>query len=137
MTSSSTTTSFRGEPPSFRPWVWGFRISPHGRRGNQMSECVPPSVGPAHSFLFLCRFNPDRFAPHTSHARRGLEFCPFGTPSRRKCPGYIFSHFETTVILSILLHRFQVVLVPNQVVERDYGLVTMPKNELYISIKER
>lgn len=83
------------------------------------------------------RFNPDRFAAHTSHAKRGLEFCPFGTPSRRKCPGYVFSHFETTVILSILLQRFRIVPVPDQVVELDHGLVTGPKSELYITVKER
>jgi cytochrome P450 len=85
----------------------------------------------------LCRFNPDRFAVHTDHARRGLEFCPFGTPSRRKCPGYTFSHFETTVILAILLFRFQLVAVPDQVVERDHGLVTMPAKELFVLVKER
>jgi cytochrome P450 family 20 subfamily A len=85
----------------------------------------------------LEEFNPDRFAVHTDHARRGLEFCPFGTPSRRKCPGYTFSHFETTVILAILLFRFQLVAVPDQVVERDHGLVTMPAKELFVLVKER
>ena len=39
--------------------------------------------------------------------------------------------------MSILIHRFQVVPIPGQVVEREYGLVTAPKDELYISIKER
>lgn len=85
----------------------------------------------------LAEFNPDRFAPHSDHGRRGLEFCPFGTPSRRKCPGYVFSHFETTVMLSVLLYRYQVVAVPDQKVERDHGLVTMPAKELYILVKER
>ena len=87
--------------------------------------------------VLLHSFNPDRFAPHTSHARRGLEFCPFGTPGQRKCPGYVFSHFETTVMVSILIRQFQLVPIPGQVVERDYGLVTMPKNEIYITVEER
>ena len=88
-------------------------------------------------YHFPHRFNPDRFAPETSHARRGLEFCPFGTPSRRICPGNVFSHFEITIFVSILIHRFQVVPIPDQVVEREYGLVITPKNELFISVKER
>ena len=37
----------------------------------------------------------------------------------------------------ILLCQFQVVPVPNQNVERDYGLVTTPKSELYITVRER
>ena len=89
--------------------------------------------------LFSCyhRFNPDRFAPNGPHAQRGLEFCPFGIPGRRKCPGSFFTHFETTIMAGILLHRFQVVLLPNQKVEKYYGLATMLKNELYITVKER
>ena len=86
---------------------------------------------------FPTRFNPDRFAPHTDRACRGLEFCPFGIPSRHKCPGYLFSHFETTVLLSILVHQFQLIPIPDQEVEHDYGLVTMPAKEIYISVKER
>ena len=90
------------------------------------------------AMVFLHRFNPDRFATHTSHARRGLEFCPFGIPSRRKCPAYIFSHFEITIIISILIRRFQLFRFPNQLVELDYGLFsTLPKDELYIFVKER
>ena len=83
-----------------------------------------------------CRFNPDRFAPTTSHAKRGLEFCPFGTPSDRKCPAYLLAHFETTIILAILLYKFQIFPVPNQVVRREHGLVTKPAEEVYIIVKK-
>lgn len=40
-------------------------------------------------------------------------------------------------MLSVLLYRYQVVAVPDQKVERDHGLVTMPAKELYILVKER
>ena len=40
-------------------------------------------------------------------------------------------------MVSILIRQFQLVPIPGQVVERDYGIVTTPKNELYISVKER
>ena len=115
-------------------------MRPHGRRGSWRSEWTTITALEVQVVtLFSCyhRFNPDRFAPNGPHARRGLEFCPFGTPSRRKCPGYIFTHFEATIMAGILLRQFQVVPVPNQKVERDHGLVTTPKNELYITVRER
>ena len=38
--------------------------------------------------LSPCRWDPDRFAPNAPHdGYSSLEFCPFGVPSRRKCPG--------------------------------------------------
>ena len=105
---------------------------------------------PIHPFCFLAfltphfldfpplyRFDPDRFAPGGPHARRGAEFCPFGTNSPRKCPGYQFSYFEVTVFTSILLHRFTLVPVEGQHVEQVHGLVTEPKEEIYIYVRAR
>jgi len=126
--------------PSSRLWGWGSRMRPHGRRGSWRSEWTTIAALQVQVVtLFSCyhRFNPDRFAPNGPHARRGLEFCPFGTPSRRKCPGYIFSYFEATIMAGILLRRFQVVPVPNQKVERSHGLLTIPNSEAYITVRER
>ena len=90
------------------------------------------------SSLFpLHRFDPDHFAPGSPHARRGAEFCPFGTNSPRKCPGYQFSYFEVTVFTSILLHRFNLVPVEGQNVEQVHGLVTEPKEEIYLYVRAR
>ena len=86
---------------------------------------------------FLCRFDPDRFAKGSPHARRGLEFCPFGTPSRRKCPGYQFSYFEVSIFTAILLNRFTLEAVEGQTVEKVHGLVTEPKEEIYMYIRPR
>ena len=83
------------------------------------------------------RFDPDRFAPNSSHAKRGLEFCPFGVPSRRLCPGYQFSYFEVSTIVPLLLHRFSLSMDSGQCVERMYGLVTEPKEEFFLTVEER
>ena len=83
------------------------------------------------------RFDPDRFAPNTPHAKRDLEFCPFGVPSRRKCPGYQFSYFEVSTIVPLLLHRFSLSMDGSQCVERMYGLVTEPKEDFFLTVEER
>ena len=36
-------------------------------------------------------FDPDRFAPGSIHAKRGLEFRPFGVPNIRRCPANQFT----------------------------------------------
>ena len=90
------------------------------------------------SLLPSCRrFDPDRFAPNSPHAKRGLEFCPFGLPSRRKCPGYQFSYFEVSTIVPLLLHRFSLSMDGSQCVERKYGLVTEPKEEFFLTVEKR
>ena len=56
-------------------------------------------------FLF-CRWNPDRFSSTGAHGKRGNEFCPFGIHSKRKCPGYLFSYFEVSTFVALLIQRF-------------------------------
>ena len=85
----------------------------------------------------LNRFDPDHFAPGNPHARRGPEFCPFGTNSPRKCPGYLFSYFEVTIFASILLHRFTFIPVEGQHVEQVHGLVTEPKEDILLYVRAR
>ena len=85
----------------------------------------------------LHRFDPDHFAPGNPHARRGAEFCPFGTNSPRKCPGYLFSYFEVTIFASILLHHFVFIPVEGQHVEQVHGLVTEPKEDILLYVRAR
>ena len=139
-----------------------------------MWELTVQLVGPAAIYMvnysqllpcFVCRWNPDRFAPS---GKRGNEFCPFGIHSRRKCPGYLFSYFEVTVFVAVLLQRythtpsciharlldtciqfnlnapmhtypfrFEVVPVEGQDVGKVYGLITEPKEEIYVYLHQR
>ena len=101
-----------------------------------MHPATQPSLPPVFPFP-LHRFDPHHFAPYGPHARRGPEFCPFGTNNPRKCPGYQFSYFEVAVFTSILLHRFTLVPVEGQHVEQVHGLITEPKEEIYIYVRAR
>ena len=83
------------------------------------------------------RWDPDHFAPNAPHASRSLEFCPFGVPSRRKCPGYLFSYFEVAVFASILLSGFKVTPVEGQKVTQVFGLITEPKEEIHVHLQRR
>ena len=87
--------------------------------------------------LSSCRWDPDRFDPNAPHGHRSLEFCPFGVPSRQKCPGYLFGYFEIAIFASILLSRFKIVPVEGQKVTPVHGLVTVPKEEIHVYLKQR
>ena len=84
--------------------------------------------------LVSFRWDPDRFASNVPH---GLEFCPFGVSSRRKCPGYLFSYFEVAVFAAILLSRFKLIPVEGQKVTQVHGLVTEPKEEIHVYLRQR
>ena len=83
------------------------------------------------------RWDPDRFGPSGPHGNRSLEFCPFGVPSRRKCPGYLFSYFEVAVFAAVLLSAFKVIPVEGQKVTQVFGLVTEPEKEIHVYLKRR
>ena len=86
---------------------------------------------------FPPRWDPDRFAPGSPHGQRSLEFCPFGVPSRRKCPGHLFTYFEVGVFAAVLLSRFKVLPVEGEKVIQVHGLLTKPKEEIHVYLKQR
>ena len=83
------------------------------------------------------RFNPDRFAPGSKHAKRGHEFRPFGVSLTRRCPANHFTYFMASVYITILIQKF--VLLPDneQVVTKSYGIATSPKEDTCIQVKYR
>ena len=64
-------------------------------------------------------------------------FEPFGFAGKRKCPGYRFAYVELTVILATLLRKIKFDLVEGQVVTSEYGLVTKPKEEIWVTVSPR
>ena len=64
-------------------------------------------------------------------------FEPFGFAGKRKCPGYRFGMTEATVFAVEIIRHYILMLVPGQSVEPVYGLVTQPKDEIWITIKSR
>ena len=85
--------------------------------------------------IFL-RFNPERFNPDQVKNRDSLAFAPFGFAGKRKCPGYRFAYFETTVFLVKLLKNFKVELVEGTKVTSVHQLVTHP-SEFWITCEKR
>lgn len=83
------------------------------------------------------KFDPDRFSPENVKLRPFYAFQPFGFAGKRKCPGYQFSYAEASVILSILIRKFKIKLVEGQVVTPEYGIVTSPKEEVWITVEKR
>ena len=82
-------------------------------------------------------FNPDHFSLENSKTRPKYAFQPFGFAGNRRCPGFQYAYAEATVILSTLIRRFRISLVPGQTVEPAYGLVTSPKEEIWIRAQQR
>ena len=87
--------------------------------------------------IIFSRFDPERFSPENCKPRSSYAFQVFGFAGKRKCPVYQFAYAEVTVILSILLRKFRIKLVEGQVVRRDYGIVTTPKDEIWITVEKR
>lgn len=83
------------------------------------------------------RFDPERFSPEGSRGRPTIAFSPYGFAGKRQCPGYRFAYVESSIMLAMIVQRFKVSLVPGQTVVREHGLVTHPKEEVWIRVAKR
>ncbi|XP_014678365.1 PREDICTED: LOW QUALITY PROTEIN: cytochrome P450 20A1-like [Priapulus caudatus] len=82
-------------------------------------------------------FDPERFNQENSKGRSTYAFQPYGFSGKRVCPGYRLANAEIGVALSELCRRFKFHLVAGQVVQPVHGLVTRPKDEIWITISKR
>ena len=87
--------------------------------------------------LIQCSFNPSRFDPESNKKRHPLAFSPFGFAGKRKCPGYRFAYVESTIFLGMLVKNFKFNLVEGQTIQKVFGLVTHPSDEVYITVDQR
>ncbi|XP_022102314.1 cytochrome P450 20A1-like [Acanthaster planci] len=83
------------------------------------------------------KFDPERFSAERMTQRHRDAFKPFGFAGKRICPGQHFSYTEVSVFLAILFRAFTFSLVPGQVVEPKHGLVTSPKEEIWVTLEKR
>ncbi|XP_067649589.1 cytochrome P450 20A1-like [Haliotis asinina] len=83
------------------------------------------------------KFDPDRLSKEQSKDRPALAFSPFGFAGKRVCPGYRFAYVESTMCIASLIRKFKVNLVEGQVVKPEYGLVTHPIDEIWITVSKR
>ena len=88
-------------------------------------------------FILYGRFDPERFSEDSVKSRHPLAFQPFGFAGKRKCPGYRFAYYEAYVFLSAIYRNFEVELVEGQKVEMIHGLVTTPKEEIWVKVQSK
>jgi cytochrome P450 family 20 subfamily A len=86
-------------------------------------------------------FDPDRFCPAAKEARKSLgvvAYAPFGFAGGRVCPGRVLSNTEMKVVLGAVLRSFTITLAePQKKIVPEFGLVTTPKEEVYIKVVKR
>ena len=110
-------------------------------------HCVPAGTPIIHALgvvmnnkaIWECpeRFNPDRFAPGSRHAKRGYEYRPFGVSNIRRCPANQFTYMMISVFVTILVHSFTLRITDGQNIEKVYGIATSPKNDPLLQVELR
>ena len=83
------------------------------------------------------KFNPDRFAPGSKHAKRGIEYRPFSVSNLRRCPANQFTYTMVSVFLTIILYHCKLQAAGEQDFEKVYGIATSTKGEPLIQVELR
>lgn len=88
-------------------------------------------------FLNPKRFDPDRFSEANIKSRPAYAFQPFGFAGKRMCPGYKLAIIGAIALLVNILKIFRVKLVEGQMVTPKFGIVTHPKDKIWITVEKR
>ena len=83
--------------------------------------------------MHVCSFYPERFDKFS----RGIQFRPFGIPSKRKCPADQFTYFMGGMYITIILRDFTLVVASTEEVNQLYGLTSAPKGEVCVQLQPR
>jgi cytochrome P450 family 20 subfamily A len=82
------------------------------------------------------KFDPERFSSENKSRLPPYAFEPFGFAGKRKCLGYRFSLAEALILLAhILRSNLRLELAPDQVVTPKYTIVSIPSDEVWITVK--
>ncbi len=82
------------------------------------------------------RFDPSRFDSSSSRIRSMYAFQPFGFAGKRKCPGSNYTYASAIAFLSVLLRKFKFKVVRGQDIYPVYGLATLPREEVWITLEK-
>jgi len=82
------------------------------------------------------QFDPDRFLPEQVAQRPKYAYMPWGA-GPHICIGKNFAVMESIMILSAIVQRFQVTLVPNQSIEIDPRFTLSPKHGVRVTLQKR
>ena len=82
------------------------------------------------------QFNPDRWADNLSQRLPRCAYFPFGAGAR-VCIGKAFSMMETTLILTMIIQKFRLTLVPEHTIELLPSFTLRPKQGVKMAIAQR
>ena len=82
------------------------------------------------------QFDPDRFLPDKIKHQAKFAYLPFGAGGHA-CISKNFALMEATIILATLVQKFQIELVPNQVIEIDPQFTLRPKYGIKVTVRQR
>ena len=82
------------------------------------------------------QFNPDRWADNLSQRLPRCAYFPFGAGAR-VCIGKAFSMMETTLILTMVIQKFRLTLVPEHHIELLPSFTLRPKQGVKMAIAQR
>ena len=84
------------------------------------------------------KFNPKRFNDENKKKLPPLAFVPFGFAGKRSCYAAQYARYETSLFLSGIIRAFEVTLVDStSTVILVYGVVTIPKDEIFVRFNRR
>ncbi len=81
-------------------------------------------------------FMPERFAPENKAKLNRMAYLPFFT-GPHLCIGNNFALMEGQLLLAMMAQRYEVRVVPNQVVEREVAITMRPKHGLKVTLNRR
>ncbi|MBX2998202.1 MAG: cytochrome P450 [Caldilineaceae bacterium] len=81
-------------------------------------------------------FDPERFTSKAVKDRHRFAYFPFGG-GPRICIGNNFALMEATLVVAMILQRYEINLIPGHAVEAEVAFTLRPKNGVPVSLKAR
>jgi len=78
------------------------------------------------------QFDPERFSE--AKKRDPVDFVPFGFAGGRVCPGMSYTYAFVPIVVSKIIQNFRITLKNTEKPVPVYGLVTSPRDPIYIQL---